>query len=69
MTDRQTGTVKFYHSDKAWGFLRRDDGTEIFVHKRNIQGNVDLIAGQKVTFTTEATKKGNGMAAVDVRAE
>ncbi len=54
----QTGVVKFYNENKAYGFITPDDGSkDIFVHKNSI---VDgrLSDGAKVKFSTENTPKG-----------
>ena len=60
----QTGTVKFYNADKAFGFITPDDGgKDVFVHKTGIrQGRLD--EGVKVQYNTEETPK--GMNATDV---
>jgi CspA family cold shock protein len=56
-----TGTVKFFNSEKGWGFIASDDGgDELFVHYKNIQGSgfKTLEQGQKVEFTSEQTDRG-----------
>ena len=46
-----TGKVKWYDSDKGFGFLTRDDGGEVFVHSSALQaGTAGLRAGQRVEF-------------------
>ncbi len=63
-----TGTVKFFNSEKGWGFIAPDEGgDELFVHYKNIQGNGfrTLEQGQKVEFTSEQTDR--GLQAKDVK--
>lgn len=56
-----TGTVKWFNSDKGYGFIAPDDGSaDLFAHFSAIvgTGRRDLIEGQKVEFDTEAGQKG-----------
>lgn len=54
----QTGVVKFYNENKAYGFITPDDGgKDIFVHKNSIVDGM-LSDGAKVKFSTENTPKG-----------
>ncbi|AQP50907.1 cold-shock protein [Tessaracoccus flavescens] len=56
-----TGTVKWFNSDKGYGFIAPDDGSaDLFAHFSAIQGSGrrDLTEGQKVEFDTEAGQKG-----------
>ncbi|TQN27657.1 putative cold-shock DNA-binding protein [Haloactinospora alba] len=54
-----TGKVKWYDSDKGFGFLTRDDGGEVFVHSSALpQGATSLRAGQRVEFGVVEGRKG-----------
>lgn len=56
------GTVKWFNARKGYGFITSEDGTEIFVHKNNVDyiGYRDeLSEGLKVTYEVEKTPKGN----------
>ena len=46
------GTVKFFNAEKGYGFISREDGSDVFVHFSNIQGSGyrSLEAGQQVEF-------------------
>ena len=47
-----TGTVKWFNSEKGYGFVTTEDGADIFVHFTAIQGEgfKTLDEGQKVEF-------------------
>jgi len=60
MSDRQTGTVKWFNEAKGYGFIQRDNGADLFVHFRSIVGSGfrTLSEGQKVEFTVGQGQKG-----------
>ncbi|KGM54604.1 cold-shock protein [Lysobacter arseniciresistens ZS79] len=60
MSNRETGTVKWFNDAKGFGFISRENGEDVFVHFRAIQGNgfKSLQEGQKVSFTVTQGQKG-----------
>ncbi len=60
MSERITGTVKWFNAAKGYGFLGRDDGEDVFVHYTAIQtdGYRKLVKDQKVEFSIEEGPKG-----------
>ncbi|NQW43088.1 MAG: cold-shock protein [Bacteroidetes bacterium] len=58
-----TGTVKFFNSEKGFGFIKSDEGGEdVFVHSSGILNQIQ--ENDKVQFELERGKK--GMTAVQV---
>lgn len=57
----ETGIVKWFSSEKGYGFITPDNGgTDLFVHHSEIQmdGYASLDEGQKVTFEIGSGQKG-----------
>jgi CspA family cold shock protein len=56
-----TGTVKWFNSDKGFGFIAPDDGSaDVFAHYSEISGSGhrNLDENQKVEFDVQAGAKG-----------
>jgi CspA family cold shock protein len=63
MADLTNGTVKWFNSEKGFGFIEPEDGgKDVFVHFRQINntgyGRVSLDEGQKVSFELGQGEKG-----------
>lgn len=68
---RQTGTVKFYNTQKGYGFITPDDGgKDVFVHVTAVEqsGIGSLNEGTRISFETEPDKRGKGPKAVNLQA-
>jgi CspA family cold shock protein len=52
--------VKWYDTEKGFGFVTRDDGGDVFVHKAALPSGVtELSPGQRVDFSVVEGRKGN----------
>jgi len=60
MSEKVTGTVKWFNSSKGFGFISREGGDDVFVHFQAIvsDGYRSLQEGQKVEFTVTQGQKG-----------
>ncbi|MCF5545763.1 cold-shock protein [Pseudomonas salomonii] len=70
MSNRQTGTVKWFDNTKGYGFITpQGGGDDLFVHFKAIEsdGFKTLTEGQRVTFVPEKGQK--GMQAAQVKPE
>jgi len=60
MSERETGTVKWFNGAKGYGFIAREEGEDVFVHYSSIRGEGfrNLEEGQRVEFSIEQGRKG-----------
>ena len=60
MSERETGTVKWFNTSKGYGFIGREDADDVFVHYSSIRGEgfKNLEEGQRVEFSVEQGTKG-----------
>tara|TARA_Y100000994_G_C15363612_1_gene305937 strand:- start:159 stop:425 length:267 start_codon:yes stop_codon:yes gene_type:complete len=69
MSEKVSGTVKWFNEAKGFGFIEQDSGPDVFAHFRAINGSgfKTLTEGQRVTFTV--TQGPKGPAAEDITPE
>ena len=68
MTEKETGTVKWFNEAKGYGFIAREAGDDVFVHYSAIEGGGfrTLREDDRVEFVVEQGPK--GLQATQVRA-
>ena len=67
MSEKETGTVKWFNDAKGFGFISRESGDDVFVHHTAIEmeGFETLREEQQVEFSVEQGDK--GLQAVEVK--
>ncbi len=62
MSEKVTGTVKWFDESKGFGFIQQESGTDVFAHYSAIQTDGDgfrtLQEGQQVEFSVTQGQKG-----------
>lgn len=68
MADRYRGVVKWFSSEKGYGFITQENGSDLFVHYSEIDTNGfrTLNEGDKVEFEITEGRKGQQASAVRV---
>ena len=62
----KTGKVKWFNTQKGYGFIITDDGKDLFVHFKDVQGGVNAIKdNDNVEYEEEEGRK--GLQAVNVK--
>lgn len=62
----KTGKVKWFNAEKGYGFIIQEDGKDIFVHFKDINGGVNAIRdNDDVQFDVAEGRK--GLQAVNVK--
>ena len=56
----ESGKVKWFNEQKGYGFIEREDSSDVFVHYADIQGEGFrvLVEGDEVEFEVEQGEKG-----------
>jgi CspA family cold shock protein len=60
MAERERGTVKWFNSTKGYGFIKRENDADVFVHYSEISGSGfrTLEENDEVEFTVADSPKG-----------
>jgi CspA family cold shock protein len=61
-----TGTVKWFNEAKGFGFIRREDGDELFVHYTNIVGTGFRTLKEDDQVEFEVSEGPKGLQAINV---
>ena len=70
--ERMTGVVKFFNTDKGYGFIKPDNGDkDVFVHISAVEraGLAGLNEGDRVSYILEEDRRGRGHKAGDLQVE
>ena len=69
MSERFTGVVKWFNTQKGWGFIEREGGPDVFVHYTAIVGSGfrNLEEGDTVEFSITEGPKGPQASEVTIK--
>lgn len=56
------GRIKFWNSDKGYGFIRRDDGSDLFCHITAVHDTIEPQTGDACEYETEKGRNGKTQA-------
>jgi cold shock protein len=57
-TSMTVGTVKWFNTNKGYGFIKPESGNDVFVHASAVQEGMELADGQAVEFDVTQGQKG-----------
>ena len=62
------GIVKWFNATKGYGFIKQENGTDVFLHHSSINGNglKSLYEGDRVKFDLEQRERGPAAANVSI---
>lgn len=60
--ERCSGRIKWYNSDRGYGFIRTADAREFFAHVSQVQGDYEPLKGDAVEFSIDRGKDGRPFA-------
>jgi CspA family cold shock protein len=66
-----TGTVKWYNSQKGYGFIQPENGgNDVFVHASALEraGMRNLVEGQKISFDIQSDSRSGKKSAENLQA-
>lgn len=60
LSEMKSGTVKWFNNAKGWGFIKQEDGPDVFVHYSQIGGDGfrTLREGEAVEFALKDGPRG-----------
>ncbi|MGB4775339.1 MAG: cold-shock protein [Daejeonella sp.] len=61
----KTGKVKWFNTQKGYGFIVQEDGKEVFVHFKDVEGGGSLRDNDDVEFEVAEGRK--GLQAINVK--